>query len=523
MSDKKTAELPNILIIQVDQMAAPALPIYGHPVVKAPHISALAEQGVVFENAYCNFPICAPSRYSMLTGKLPNAIDAFDNASELPAERPTLAHYLCAMGYQTTLCGKMHFVGPDQLHGFEDRLLTDIYPANFSWTPDWRKGPTDAPTGISVSILPQSGKCLRSMQIDYDDEVEYHGIQKIYDLARSVDTRPFFLTISFTHPHSPYTSSEEHWDRYKHDDVKLPTVGPLPLEDLDAHSRWLYHSHGRDRFEVKSEDVRNARHAYYGMISYIDDKIGRVLKTLKDTGLDENTIIVFTGDHGEMLGERGMWFKQTFFEWSSRVPLVVSYPKKFKPARQSAVVSLVDLVPTLLDLVEAGKSGDASLDLDGHSMIGLLDGDTNGWADTAYSEYTDMGVTAPCRMLRKGNYKYIYTHGFPAMLFDLAADPDELVNRVDDPELALVKDDLANEVLKDWDPEEINRRVLASQQRRLHVESAMKQTAKYPNWSYEIRQGDKQRFVRGSGAASGAAGTKARARFPFVGATPSRE
>ncbi|MCH8154106.1 MAG: sulfatase-like hydrolase/transferase, partial [Proteobacteria bacterium] len=131
------AKSPNILIVQADQMAAPALPFYGHPVVRAPHMTALAERGVVFENAYCNSPLCAPSRFSMLAGLMPSAIGAYDNAAEFPASVPTFAHRLRAAGYRTLLAGKMHFVGPDQLHGFEERLTTDIYPADFGWTPDW--------------------------------------------------------------------------------------------------------------------------------------------------------------------------------------------------------------------------------------------------------------------------------------------------------------------------------------------------------------------------------------------------
>ena len=128
---------PDILFIQVDQMAAGPLPFHGGRIVRAPHLQALADAGTVFDAAYCNSPICAPSRFSMMTGRLPTAIGAYDNASELPAATPTLAHYLRSAGYRTVLDGKMHFVGPDQLHGFEERRTTDIYPADFGWTPNW--------------------------------------------------------------------------------------------------------------------------------------------------------------------------------------------------------------------------------------------------------------------------------------------------------------------------------------------------------------------------------------------------
>lgn len=505
---------PNILLIQVDQMAAPALPVYGHPLVKAPHIAALAEKSVVFDSAYCNSPICASSRYSMLSGRLPSAIRAFDNASEFSSAIPTLAHYLRSLGYSATLGGKMHFVGPDQLHGFEERLTTDIYPSDFSWTPNWTEGPKNKPTGISMSNVVDAGVCARSLQIDYDEEVEFHSVQKLYDLARYANDKPFFLTVSFTHPHSPYTTRQEYWDLYQHDAIDMPAVPPIPLEELDEQSRWLYYSHGRDLHTVTDEHVRTARHAYYGMISYIDEKVGRLLHTLEAVGLRDNTIVVFTSDHGEMLGERGMWYKQTFFEWSSRVPFMISYPEQFKPARVSKVVSLVDLMPTLLELASPGAPPAAVTALDGHSLVPLLQGKDADWPDVAISEYSDMGVCAPCRMLRRGKYKYVYTHGHPAQLYDVQADPKELNNLAGQAAFQAVEQQLARDILEGWDAEDIHQRVLESQRQRLFIHRVAEQSSHFDNWSHVVRQGDDTRYVRaGTG---GSTNTKAKARFPYV-------
>lgn len=213
---------PNLLILMSDQMGAPVLPIHGHPVCQAPHIEALADRGVVFDNAYCNYPLCAPARFSLLAGRLTPSIGAFDNASEFTADTPTLAHYLSLLGYRTILCGKMHFIGPDQLHGFEERLTTDVYPASFSFLPDWEKGPKWISSGTDLSSVVEAGPCLRSLQIDYDDEVEFFATQKLFDLARDAGDRPFFLCVSFTQPHSPYTPGQEHWDCYRHDHIDLP-------------------------------------------------------------------------------------------------------------------------------------------------------------------------------------------------------------------------------------------------------------------------------------------------------------
>ena len=188
-------------------MAAPVLPVYGHPLVKAPRLEDLARDGVVFENAYCNNPICASSRFSMMAGQLPSRIGAYDNAAEFPATVPTFAHYLRALGYTTCLSGKMHFVGPDQLHGFEERLTTDIYPSDFGWTPDWSRGDRQLPpSGMSMRSVVEAGRCRRSLQIDYDEDVGFQAVRKIYDYARDPDGKPFFLAASFTHPHNPFFS-----------------------------------------------------------------------------------------------------------------------------------------------------------------------------------------------------------------------------------------------------------------------------------------------------------------------------
>lgn len=506
---------PNIILFMADQMSALALREYGNDTVIAPNIARLAERGVTFRNAYCNFPICAPSRYTMLTGRLPQAIDAFDNAAELQASVPTLMHYLRRLGYRTTLSGKMHFVGPDQLHGYNERLTTDIYPADFAWVPDWKAGPRNAPTGINMRAVVEAGWCLRSMQIDYDEEVAFLGNQKIWDLARQPRDNPFFLTISLTHPHTPFTAAKEQWDRYDHDRIDMPKVGPIALEQLDTHSRWLYYSHGRDRLQVTPEHTRNARHAYYAMCSTIDDKLGDMMKVLEQSKLLEDTIVVFTADHGDMQGERGMWFKQTFFENSTRIPLIVSGPGLPSGKVVDRNVSLVDLMPTLLALADDGRV-DVATPIEGADMTGLMTGGAGDWSDRVVSEYYDMGVCAPCRMVREGNYKYIYTHGHPALLFDLASDPTEMNNLAGRSTVAGIEQRLLASLLAGWDPQAMTDRILASQAARQVIWGVSKADAVRDNWSYEFRRGDKQRWVRGGGDQEGTNAVKGRMRFPFV-------
>ena len=291
---------PNIVFVQVDQLTAESLRAYGGSVCHAPNLDRLANTGTVFDTAYCNFPLCAPSRFSMAAGKLCSAIGAYDNAAEMPASIPTYAHYLRAAGYQTALSGKMHFIGPDQYHGFESRLTPDLYPADFSWVPNWGdEGERDTNDARSVLV---AGVCERSVQIDFDEQVTFQAIQYLYDTARSNDKRPFFLQVSYTHPHEPYLCRKEYWDLYDDIDIPMPTVPALAKSKHDPHSQRLLSDFGMLDVKFEDEAVLTARRAYYGSISYIDQMVGRILDTLAATGREENTAIIFTSDHGEMLG-----------------------------------------------------------------------------------------------------------------------------------------------------------------------------------------------------------------------------
>ena len=244
---------PNILVIQADQLATHAIGTYGSRIASTPQLDALAANGIVFDNAYCNFPLCAPSRFSMMSGQLASSIDAFDNGAEFYASIPTFAHYLRHLDYQTCLVGKMHFVGPDQLHGFEERLTTDIYPGDFGWTGDWTEARTNF--GNDVITFTDAGVVERNMQIEYDDEVCHRTRRKLYDLARAVDQRPFLLFASFTHPHDPYQCRAEHWERYRHEDIELPRVYP-DQADMDPHSRRLIEAYGLTGKPPGEEQVR---------------------------------------------------------------------------------------------------------------------------------------------------------------------------------------------------------------------------------------------------------------------------
>ena len=478
---------PNVLLIMADQLAASWLPAYGHDVVQAPNLTALAEGSTVYDAAYCPSPLCAPSRGALLAGRLPSRIGVYDNAAEMPASVPTLAHALRAGGYATALSGKMHFVGPDQLHGFEERLTPDVYPADLDWTPDWRRPLSHPlPWYHTMESVLTPGVTPASMQQDYDDEVAFYAVRKLYDLARTAGERPFFLTVSFTNPHDPWEIRAPYWDRYDRGAIEPPVVPRIPLEDADPHSRRLRAMYGTDEIELDDEQLVTARHGYYAAVSYVDDRIGEVLRTLRDVGLDDSTAVIFTADHGEMLGERGLWYKMAFFEHSARVPLFVRPPGGGAPARATAPVSTLDLVPTVLELT--GVAAD-ELELDGTSLLGA------GPDRIVRAEYLAEGVTAPAVMVRRGRHKLIVCPGDPDQLYDLGADPHELENLAADPAHAAVRDELRAEVSARWDLEALDRAVLASQRERRLVVRGLTQ-GRFTAWDYDPPGDALPRYVR---------------------------
>ena len=510
---------PNILFIQADQLAASVLSSYGHRLVKTPNLDRIAAMGTVFENAYTPNPICASSRFAMMSGQYSTRIGAFDNASEFPASVPTFAHYLRSLGYATCLSGKMHFVGPDQLHGFEERVTTDIYPSDFGWTADWEKKVEPyAPSQMSMRGVVESGLCVRSLQMDYDDDVANQSVQWLFDHARRADGRPFLLVSSFTHPHNPFTISQEFWDLYQDADIDMPSVPFIPFEERDPWSQRYFKLIRQDEHKVTEAHIRSARHAYYGMVSYLDSKVGMLLETLKKINALDNTVIIFTADHGEMLGERGMWYKFNPFQNSIRVPLFISAPGAKAAHRVSANCSLVDMLPTLLDLATNGHSPALVDRCDGRSLKAWLNGTDPTWKDETLIEFTSEGVHAPAFILRKGQYKYVYCEGDPGMLFDLQNDPMELRNLCLENEFSAIAMQLAREIEDRFEPARVKTEVLASQRRRLFLNASLFK-GQHTSWDYQVHKDASKQYVRSSATTSTTA-TKAKARFPFVPTVP---
>lgn len=476
---------PNIILFMVDQLTAFVLNAYGGKVCKTPNLDALAARGVVFENAYCPYPLCAPSRFAMMSGRLPSRIGAYDNGAEFTASTPTFAHYLRRQGYYTCLSGKMHFVGPDQYHGFEERLTTEIYPADFSWTPDadFRDYNQDEERAYSFGVstidtVRDAGPVARSMQIDYDEDVVHKAQRELFTRARSDDPRPFMLTVSLTEPHDPYVTTREYWDRYADAQIDAPRVAHIPVEARDPHSQSLYYHYGQDKCSLSEQDYRNARRGYYGMISYVDDLFGKLMQTLEACDFERETVVIFTSDHGDMIGERGMWFKKTLFEPAVRIPLFIAHPDH-RPGRVSSPVSLLDILPTLTDIARI-DSAQLRTPLDGKSLLPALRGESIG--GPVLVEHIDGGTSAPRVCIRDGDKKLVYSRAYPSQFYDLSTDPLEQNNLAGtgDPE----ETRLAEFAEQTWPLDRLLDDVIRSQLERKLVDAALG-SGRIEGWDFE--------------------------------------
>ncbi|WP_373356177.1 choline-sulfatase [Pseudoroseicyclus sp. CXY001] len=481
---------PNILILMVDQLNGTLFPDGPADWLHAPNLKALAAESARFETCYTASPLCAPGRASFMSGQLPSVTGVYDNAAEFASDLPTYAHHLRRAGYQTALSGKMHFVGPDQLHGFEQRLTTDIYPADFGWTPDYRKpGERIDWWYHNMGSVTGAGVAEITNQMEYDDDVAFQAEQKLFDLSRGKDDRPWCLTVSFTHPHDPYVARKKYWDLYEECEHLLPEVGTMPYEEHDAHSKRIFDANDWRSFDITEEHIRRARRGYFANISYLDDKIGAILDVLERTR--QEAVILLVSDHGDMLGERGLWFKMSFLEGSSRVPLMIKAPG-VKPGRVTQPVSTIDVCPTLCDLAGVSMEEVAPW-TEGESLIEVANGTRQRAPVTM--EYAAEASQAPLVGIRDGRYKYIRCTLDPELLFDLEADPHELTNLAEDPAHAEALGRLRAQADERWDLAGFDDDVRKSQARRWIVYEALRNGAYYP-WDHQPLRDASERYMR---------------------------
>lgn len=453
MSTDASAQRPNLLFIISDQHNPMVTGCYGDPVVQTPHLDRLAAGGVVLDNLYCTAPLCVPARMSYMTGQYPTDIETWDNRHILDHAIPTFAHALGAAGYRPKLIGRMHFVGADHHHGFAERLGGDA-------TPNYPGG-----TGIDLGMLgsgtagpyhvalERSGAGQSGYEvIDEDttaatvDALNRFGWQR----RAGVLKEPFCLTVGYLLPHQPYVARKPDYDRYW-GKVPPPTHPESP-SDPHPYIGWWRERCGLDK--ATDDEIMRSRTAYWALVDRMDAMIGQILDTLEANGLADNTLVIYTSDHGDQVGEHGLWFKQTFYEGSLRVPAILSWPGVLPAGTRFAqATSTVDVVATMVDAMGAEPLPQGR----GDSLLPALRGEDAAWKDVALAEYAPHGRFQ--RMVRRGPWKLNYYQGEPTQLFNIENDPHETTDLAADPQYRHIQEQLLPEVHIDWNPDRIARRL----------------------------------------------------------------
>lgn len=459
----KTDPRPDIVLIMTDQHAARIMGCAGDAVALTPNIDALASDGTRFDNCYCPSPLCVPSRMAFLSGLEPHETGVYTNDDYLPSDIPTLAHAMSAAGYDCRLIGRMHFNGPDQHHGFTRRPIGDI---GASWPggapPDI--GPLTKGRGNRGPELEFSGAGATSYQA-YDQSVCELAEQELEFLInqRKDSDIPFFAVVSFFCPHPPFIARGHHFDRFKY---RVPPPR-LPQSDNEHPHLKTWREAGKVS-EVSTDAIQRSREAYYGLVAMIDEFAGRILNRVQAR---ENTVSVYTSDHGEALGERGLWWKSTMYDESCKVPLIIRAPDLQKGLVDPRICSLMDLSRTLL--------GWAETDLPNHKGADLRD--NHQWSNQCFASYygglINIDLPPVChRMIRSEIYKMVSFGDDDLLLFDMTEDPDELLNLAQSPEHQSVLEDLRNSLHAGWNVDAIRDETKIKSARRNIIRNWVKTT-----------------------------------------------
>jgi choline-sulfatase len=450
--------LRHVLFLSSDDHAAYVLGAYGNSLIRTPNLNRLAAQGVRFDAAYANCPICTPSRQSVITGRYPHAAGVTLLGTPLAEEQVTIAEHLKEFGFQTAAIGKMHF-NSQLKHGFDHRIDAENYDAHLAkkparkpppgqrYKPIWRPFQVPAREWLNADRLPGTGyprPANPENQGLYDEDFlgTYFVRQATEFLARHRDER-MCVWLSFYEPHSPFNFPIE--DANNYDPARVPLPKPGPEDD-----RWIPAIFR----ELSEEDRRGIIAAYYNSVEYLDRNIGRALDALEDLGLTDKTLVVYVSDHGYLLNHHGRFEKHMMWEEAVRVPLLIRDPRS--PSRVvKALVEMVDLVPTILEALGVPPMPSAQ----GRSLMPLVRGETDRHRDFVFSEYLHDNKA----MVRTERWKYIYTTGEKDLqlgyatgfgpsgplgrLYDLASDPAETRNVANDPANAAIVEELEQRML----------------------------------------------------------------------------
>ncbi len=479
----------NVVFIMSDEHSRRVLGAYGNGVVRSPNLDALAAAGTLFENAYCNCPICVPSRASFATGRYVHAIGYWDNAFPYQGTPPSWGHRLHQTGHRCDSIGKLHYRGSDDPNGFDNEILPlHVLNGEGDIQGMLRRPP---PTRDSTRQLAGDAGAGESTYLKYDRNIRDEAIGWLTNAARNRPDKPWCLFISFVCPHFPLVAPPEFFNLYD--------LAKLPLPPLRDPSEFPDHPVLRKLREVQNyedhfrdeEHVRIAVAAYYGMVSFLDDNVGRVLRALDETGLSGDTLVVYTSDHGDNLGTRTFWGKSNMYEESVGVPLIVKGPGVPAGRRVATPVSLVDAYPTIVDAVGEALTAEER-ELPGRSLLGLLDGDD---ADrTVFSEYHAVGSLTGIFMVRFGRYKYVHYEGYRPQLFDLEADPMETRDLALEHGHEVVVAEGERRLREVCDPARVSRQAFDDQERRILELGGREAVLKRGSYPYTPAPGEAPRY-----------------------------
>lgn len=439
---------PNILILMSDEHRADVLGCDGNDIVRTPTLDALAERGTYFRNCYCTSPVCVPSRQSFHAGKLPSTINCKKFGDSFASDILTFPEHLARHGYKTVAYGKMHFEDQDQMHGWRSRPMGDVNqrinppfegdsPAHLKDPKLYREegmgfwGPAKEVRNARSVIMDASKLGMEKDMVDGACKWLRNWFAGTgYDRPGNA---PLCFCLSLSNPHYPFQCEEELMDYY------ITRVKPfIETAPNDHPCHRLYAVNAGE--EASPREILRATAAYYAQVEFIDTMYAKVLTTLEKLNALDDFIVLYWTDHGDMLGQHGLWEKKQFYDASSRVPLIISDPRQPEANGQvTQVTSLLDIFPTLCDLVEIPTP----TDLEGDSLLPLMHGKSDGWRDEAISElwgwYHECQGKG-CWMIRRGQYKFnTYNNSaYPDQLFDMEADPHEVINLAELPDYAEV-------------------------------------------------------------------------------------
>ena len=449
----------NLLFIMSDEHNKRVLGCYGHPMIKTPNLDALAARGTRFTSAYTNCPICVPARASFATGQYVHKIRYWDNAIAYDGKIPSWGHRLMQQGHHVASIGKLHYLNSDaKRNGFDEEILPLHIVNGVGDLLGLIREELPRRSG-SAKLGPEAGRG-ESEYTKYDREIAVETVRWLKSKAPQLKSKPWALYVGFASPHFPLIAPPQFYDMYPEDAVPWPEMyapDERPRHPFtDAMRKCLCYDEAFD-----ASMVRRAISAYFGLTSFLDDNVGNILRALEETGLIENTRIVYSSDHGDNLGTRGMWGKSTMYEESVGIPMILAGPDLPRGNVCDTPVMLADGFQTFIHALGA-KPDAQDVGLPGRSLLDIAQGLVP--PRTILSEYHAAGAASGSFMIRHGKWKYIHYVGLPPMLFDLNADPYERKDLGRDTAYTAVIKECEAALRKVVDPEAAHQQAMADQQ-----------------------------------------------------------